>query len=82
MSERWRISVRSLDERQFPFDHAFTLAAQGCGSDCVWLARSIPAAMKVVDRAEFFIAHPELDPPKGDVGAHVRHSRLAVGSDQ
>lgn len=70
-SGRWSITVRSAQERVFPFDHQFTLNAPGC--DCSWVARSIEAAMKLVDRAEFLIAHPELEPPKGDVGQHVRH---------
>lgn len=80
MNERWRIAVRKPEERQFPFDHAFTVRPSGCG--CAWVARSIPAAMHLIDRAQFFIAHPELDPPKGDVGTHVRHSRLTVGGNQ
>jgi hypothetical protein len=69
--KRWTIAVRSAEERMFPFDHLFTLHAPGC--DCAWVARSITAAMALVDRAEFLIAHPELETPKGDVGQHVRH---------
>lgn len=73
MSDRWSITLRSAQARVFPFDHHFTLHAPGC--DCSWVARSIKAAMELVDRAEFLIAHPELDPPKGDVGQHVQHAR-------
>ena len=69
---KWRITVRKSEERQFPFDHLFHLATpEGCS--CGWVCRTIPAAMRLVDRAEFFLAHPELDLPKGDVGGHVRH---------
>ena len=73
MADRWSITLRNAEERVFPFDHRFTLRAPGC--DCAWVARSIAAAMDIVDRAEFLIAHPELEPPKGDVGQHVRHVR-------
>jgi hypothetical protein len=71
MSGRWSITLRSAKQRVFPFDHQFELHAPGC--DCSWLARSIDAAIRLVDRAEFLIAHPELESPKGDVGQHVRH---------
>lgn len=79
MRAKWSLTIRDREERVFPFDHAFLLKPSGC--DCGWVARSIPAAMAIVDRAEFLIAHPELDPPKGDVGAHVRHVLLATAGE-
>lgn len=73
MSARWTITVRTPKQRVFPFDHLLNLQATGC--DCAWVCRSLDAAMALVDRAEFLVAHPELELPNGDVGAHVRHSR-------
>jgi hypothetical protein len=72
MTGRWRITIRPPAQRVFPFDHLLSLQSRGC--DCAWVCRSFDAAMALVDRAEFLIAHPELDLPKGDVSAHVRHS--------
>lgn len=75
MKGRWKITIRSKTQRVFPFDHLLSLQANGC--ECAWVCRSFGAAMALVDRAEFLIDHPELEPPKGDVGAHVRHSRCS-----
>lgn len=78
MSGRWSITM-FREPQEPPFDHKFRLTAPQCG--CGWVARTLDAALELVDIAEFLIAHPELPIPVGSVGKHVEHVLLAAVSD-